>query len=102
MTTEKYAGTQTIARAFALINLFTNEQPVWSLLDLIAASGLKRTTVFRLLSALGAEQIMRKTETGDYTLGPGLIALGVLFVPINCVRWPNHYCVNWYSAQANQ
>ncbi|MEM7538858.1 MAG: IclR family transcriptional regulator [Chloroflexota bacterium] len=86
MTTEKYAGTQTIARAFALVNLFTDEQPVWSLPDLINASGLKRTTVFRLLSALEAEQIVRKTETGDYMLGPGLIALGGRAIRTNQLR----------------
>ena len=32
---EKYAGTQALARAFQLIKLFTDETPVWSLVDLI-------------------------------------------------------------------
>ncbi len=73
---EKYAGTQSLARTFGLIRLFTDDQPVWTLPDLIDASGLKRTTVFRLLSALEGEGILRKTPAGDYALGPELIVWG--------------------------
>ncbi len=73
---EKYAGTQSLARTFGLIRLFTDDRPVWTLPDLIEASGLKRTTVFRLLSALEGEGIVRKTSAGDYALGPELIVWG--------------------------
>ena len=73
---EKYAGTQSLARTFGLIRLFTDDRPVWTLPDLIEASGLKRTTVFRLLSALEGEGILRKTSAGDYALGPELIVWG--------------------------
>lgn len=73
---EKYAGTQSLARTFGLIRLFTDDRPVWSLADLIEVSGLKRTTVFRLLSALEGEGIVRKTPAGDYALGPELIVWG--------------------------
>lgn len=83
---EKYAGTQAVARTFQLINLFDDRHPVWSLADLIVASGLKRTTVFRLLSALEAEGIVRKLPTGSYMLGPGLIALGGRAMRANRLR----------------
>ena len=73
---EKYAGTQSLARTFGLIRLFTDDRPVWTLPDLIEASGLKRTTVFRLLSALEGEGIVRKTPAGEYALGPELIVWG--------------------------
>lgn len=69
-----------------MINLFDDDTPLWTLPNLIDASGLKRTTVFRLLSALEAEGIVRKTEAGDYMLGQGLIALGGRAIRANRLR----------------
>lgn len=83
---EKYAGTQSIARTFAIIKLFDDANPVWSLPELIEASGLKRTTVFRILSALDAEGIIQKTEAGDYRLGAELIRLGGRAIRSNRLR----------------
>ncbi|MGB1249680.1 MAG: IclR family transcriptional regulator [Candidatus Promineifilaceae bacterium] len=83
---EKYAGTQAVARTFQLINLFDDRHPAWSLADLIIASGLKRTTVFRLMAALEAEGIVRKLPTGNYMLGSGLIALGGRAIRANRLR----------------
>ncbi len=73
---EKYAGTQSIARTFQLIQLFNDQHRYWSLNDLVEQSGLKQTTVFRLLSALEAEGIIGKTAGGEYALGAELIRLG--------------------------
>ena len=73
---EKYAGTQSIARTFQLIQLFDDQHRYWSLNDLVEQSGLKQTTVFRLLSALEAEGVISKTAGGEYALGAELIRLG--------------------------
>ncbi len=73
---EKYAGTQSIGRTFQLIQLFSDQHRYWSLQDLVEASGLKQTTVFRLLSALEAEGIIAKNMLGEYMLGAELIRLG--------------------------
>lgn len=83
---EKYAGTQAIARTFAIVKLFDDAQPIWSLQELIEKTGLKRTTAFRILSALEAEGIIRKTERGDYTLGSELIRLGGRAIRSNRLR----------------
>lgn len=83
---EKYAGTQAIARTFKLIKMFDDDHPIWSLPNLVEASGLKRTTVFRLLSALEAEGVIRKTDIGDYTLGAELILLGGRAIRANRLR----------------
>ncbi|MEM7114573.1 MAG: IclR family transcriptional regulator [Chloroflexota bacterium] len=83
---EKYAGTQAIARTFGLIKLFDDDNPVWSLPALIEASGLKRTTAFRLLSALEAEGIIQRTLLGDYQLGSELILLGGRAIRANNLR----------------
>ena len=83
---EKYAGTQSLARTFGLIRLFTDDRPIWSLVDLIDVSGLKRTTVFRMTSALEGEGILRKTPFGDFILGPELIAWGGRAIRSNHLR----------------
>ncbi|MEM7118547.1 MAG: IclR family transcriptional regulator [Chloroflexota bacterium] len=83
---EKYAGTQALARAFRLIKLFDDDTPVWSLAGLTDASGLKRSTVFRLLAALEAEGLVRKTAVSEYTLGSELIVWGGRAVRANNLR----------------
>ena len=83
---EKYAGTQALARAFRLIKLFDDDTPVWSLVGLTEASGLKRSTVFRLLAALEAEGLVRKTAVSEYTLGSELIVWGGRAVRANNLR----------------
>lgn len=83
---EKYAGTQSLSRTFGLIRLFTDDRPIWTLPEIIEASGLKRTTVFRLLSALEAEGILRKTSAGEYALGAELIVWGGRAIRSNNLR----------------
>lgn len=83
---EKYAGTQVLSRTFGLIRLFTDDKPVWRLSDLIEVSGLKRTTVFRLLSALEGEGIVHKNDQGEYMLGSELIAWGGRAMRANHLR----------------
>lgn len=76
---ESYPGTQAITRAIALLKCFSSGQPERSLADLAQASGLNKTTAYRILAALEHERlIMRTPQTGAYRLGPELIALGSL------------------------
>ena len=72
----QYQGTQAISRAFELLKMFDDEHPEWSLVDLVAASVFKKTTAFRILSALEYEGVLQRTETGNYRLGTELIMLG--------------------------
>jgi hypothetical protein len=75
--TESYPGTQAVARAIALLKAFSDAQPEWTLNELAHATGLNKTTAFRLLSALEAEHlVMRNPLSGAYRLGMELIALG--------------------------
>lgn len=83
---EKYAGTQAIARTFMILKLFDDKRPFHTLPSLIEASGLKRTTVFRILAALEAESVVQKTANGDYMLGAGMIALGGRAMRANHLR----------------
>ncbi|MCS6827766.1 MAG: IclR family transcriptional regulator [Caldilinea sp.] len=85
--TEFYPGTQAVARAIALLKAFSDAQPEWTLNDLARATGLNKTTAFRLLSALEAEHlVMRNPLSGAYRLGVELIALGGVAMRSNPLR----------------
>ena len=71
-------GAQAALRAIRLLKLFSNERPEMSLAELSRASGLNKTTTHRLLRALQSESLIdRNPATSSYSLGPGLMALGV-------------------------
>lgn len=71
-------GAQAVLRAVRLLKLFTNERPEMTLAEVSNASGLNKTTTHRLLRALQSESLVdRNAATGAYSLGTGLMALGV-------------------------
>ncbi|HRN66908.1 MAG TPA: IclR family transcriptional regulator [Promineifilum sp.] len=76
-TTEPMAGTQSVRRAVAMLEAFTDERPSWTVSDLVEHTGLNRTTAYRLLTALESAEYVHRDPVGDsYRLGSGLIALG--------------------------
>lgn len=76
--TEPPQGAQAALRAVRLLKLFTNERPEMSLAELSRSSGLNKTTTHRLLRALQSEALIdRNPATSTYSLGAGLMALGV-------------------------
>ncbi len=71
-------GAQAALRAVRLLKLFTIERPEMSLAEVSKASGLNKTTTHRLLRALQSEGLIeRNSLTAGYSLGAGLMALGV-------------------------
>jgi len=71
-------GAQAALRAIRLLKVFTIHQPEMSLAELSSASGLNKTTTHRLLRALQSESLIeRNPATSQYSLGAGLMALGV-------------------------
>lgn len=80
-------GAQAALRAIRLLKLFTNERPDMSLAEISKASGLNKTTTHRLLRALQSESLIdRNQASGSYTLGAGLMALGVQALASNDMR----------------
>jgi IclR family acetate operon transcriptional repressor len=74
---EPYSGTQSVLRAVAMLEAFTDEKPAWQVSDLAEAVGLNRTTAYRLLTALESAEFVTRDPAGDsYRLGSGLIVLG--------------------------
>lgn len=71
-------GAQAALRAVRLLKLFTSRRPEMSLAEISRLSGLNKTTTHRLLRALQSESLIsRSSATNNYSLGPGLMALGV-------------------------
>lgn len=80
-------GAQAALRAVRLLKIFSNERPDMSLAELSKASGLNKTTTHRLLRALQSEGLIeRNAATSAYSLGAGLMALGVQALSSNDLR----------------
>lgn len=82
----KQAGTQTVQRVFQILSLFDDDHPTRSLPELVELTGLNKTTVFRLLSALENEGYLQRLPDGDYTFGSEAIALGGRAMRANKLR----------------
>jgi IclR family acetate operon transcriptional repressor len=73
---EAYPGTQAVLRAITLLKAFSEEQPELNLSEIIQAVDLKKTTAFRLLTALESEGLVERGQQADsYRLGPEILAL---------------------------
>jgi DNA-binding IclR family transcriptional regulator len=80
-------GAQAALRAIRLLKLFTPLQADLTLAEVSRQSGLNKTTVHRLLSALRSESFIEKSPLdGRYRLGPALMALGVQALSSNDLR----------------
>ena len=78
MNSERYGGTQAIRRAVAVLKAFGPEPGALTPHEISQRTGLNRSTVYRLLSALGSEGLVAADEHGRYRLGPDLAMLGML------------------------
>ena len=63
------------ARVLAILELFTIEQPVWSLEAINAELGYSRTSGYRDLKELADLGYLQKVAKGFYALGPKIIQL---------------------------
>lgn len=80
-------GAQAALRAIRLLKRFSSERPEMSLGELSRAAALNKTTTHRLLRALESEALVQKNPvSGAYSLGTGLMALGVQALASNDLR----------------
>ncbi len=74
-------GTQAIDRALAVLFSFTADQPIRRVPELTEVLGLNKSTVYRLLQALGAANLVRREDdSGSYKLGPAVLDLANCFL----------------------
>jgi len=72
-------ATRTISRAMAILYAFDETRPELGVTDLSQLTGLDKSTVYRLLSALQQGGLVdQDPETSKYRLGGGLVRLGGL------------------------
>ena len=72
-------GVAAVEKALGLLDCFRLGAEVLSLAQLSAASGMHKTTVFRLLNSLERMSYVVRTAEGRYALGPRLLYLGKLY-----------------------
>lgn len=64
-------GVRSVQRALDILSLLTEERPLLTIKDAVAATGLAKTTVIRLIQTLEQIGLLWATSTG-YMAGPGL------------------------------
>ena len=70
-------GTQAVLRSLYLLKTFRDDRPSWSLAGLSKELKLNKTTVYRLLTALESEGLVRRNlDAETYSLGPDMVMLG--------------------------
>jgi IclR family transcriptional regulator, acetate operon repressor len=70
-------GAQAVLRAVALLKAFHVGRPERDVQELASEAGLSRSTAHRILGALESEGlVVRHPESGRYSLGPSIVALG--------------------------
>ncbi len=66
-----------LTRAMSILRCFDIDHPEWSLRDLTRATGLNKTTVYRLVKTMEAAGFLcQKEASGEWYLGPGLMPIG--------------------------
>ncbi len=71
------AGAQTLDRGIQLLETLASEAGTRSLRDLVRATGLNRSAVYRLLRVLMAHRLVTRETDGGYRLDTGIVALAL-------------------------
>ncbi|WP_348718745.1 IclR family transcriptional regulator [Tenacibaculum sp. 190130A14a] len=67
---------QSVVKAFALLDAFTNEKTTWGVRELALKTGYNKSTTYRLLNTLAALNIVHQNDNEKYSLGSKLFELG--------------------------
>jgi DNA-binding IclR family transcriptional regulator len=65
------SGVRSIQRALDILSLLTEDRPLLAVRDIVAATGLAKTTVIRIVQTLEQSGLLWATSSG-YMAGPGL------------------------------
>ncbi len=72
------AGVALVAKAFQILDMFQADRSTWTQAELVRATDLNRSTVNRLVRFLVSRGYLNQnSNTGRYSLGLGLIELGM-------------------------
>lgn len=72
-------GVQSVEKALSLLDIFKPGAESLSLAALSQASGMHKTTVYRLMNSLERMNYVIRSDSGSYSLGPRVLYLGKLY-----------------------
>ena len=100
---EPYPGTQAVIRAIALLKAFSEEQPELNLSEIAQVVNLKKTTIYRLLTALESEGLVaRNQRTETYHLGPEILAMAGRALRSHEVRGSCRPALEWLAQRTGE
>jgi len=68
-------GASSLGKAFQILDLFSESEPVWSTTAIIEALGATRSTGYRYIKALHDAGLLTSVRNGHYSLGPRIIEM---------------------------
>src|SRR3954451_15576271 len=68
-------GARSLAKAFQILDLFSETNPVWSTAAIIEALETSRSTGYRYIKALHDTGLLTSVRNGYYSLGPRIIEM---------------------------
>ncbi len=68
-------GAASPARMLAILDIFTQDEPVWSTADIIEALEVSRSTGYRYIKTLNDFGLLTTVANGQYSLGPKIIEM---------------------------
>lgn len=71
-------GASSLTKMLSILDLFTEDSPIWSTTDLIEALGASRSTGYRYVKALNNAGLLSAVGNGYYMLGSRIIELDLL------------------------
>lgn len=74
-TAESSDSASSLAKTFQILDLFSEEDPVWSTTAIIEALEASRSTGYRYIKALHDAGLLTSVRTGFYSLGPRIIEM---------------------------
>lgn len=71
-------GSSSLTKMLSILDLFTEDDPLWSTTDIIEALGASRSTGYRYIKALNNAGLLSAVGNGYYMLGSRIIELDLL------------------------
>ncbi len=65
-----------LARALAVLDLFTETEPEWATAEIATAAGLPVSTTYRIVATLESQGLLRPVGAGRFRLGAAAVSLG--------------------------
>src|SRR4051794_13145316 len=75
MAVSEEGASSSLAKTFQILDLFTEEEPVWSTSAIINALDATRSTGYRYIKALHDAGLLASAQNGHYRLGPRIMEM---------------------------